>query len=76
MLIFTQWSFALLAIGAVVLSSITRSAGGNRTWALILSLGTIFIGLAMYFTYDVSGILPAAVGFFALLIAILPKRKH
>ncbi|MFM6980055.1 MAG: hypothetical protein ACKOWE_01455 [Micrococcales bacterium] len=75
-LVFTQLSFTLLALGSLVLSAITRSVGGNRTWAVILSLTSIGVSLAMFFTYDASGILPAAVGFVALLIAVLPKRKN
>lgn len=75
MLIFTQMSFTMLSIGSLVISAIARTVGGNRTWAVVMALITIFVSLAMFFTYDASGILPAAVGAIALIMAILPKSK-
>ena len=75
MLLFTQISFTLLSIGALLISAISHNLGGNRTWAIVMSISTIGVSLAMFFTYDASGILPVAVGCIALVIGILPKRK-
>jgi hypothetical protein len=76
MLVFSQLSFTMLSLGALVLSAISRNVGGNRTWAVLLSLTAVGVSLAMFFTYDPSGILPAGVAVVALAIAILPKRKR
>lgn len=75
MLVFSQLSFTMLSLGALVLSAISRNVGGNRTWAILLSLTAMGVSLAMFFTYDPSGILPAGVAFAALVVAVLPKRK-
>lgn len=76
MLLFTQISFTLLSIGALIIAAISRAIGGNRTWAIVMSLSSIGVSLAMFFTYDPSGILPAAVGFVALVLSVLPKAKR
>lgn len=76
MVLFTLMSFLALGLGSIVLSLVTIFSFGNRSFALILALSTIALGLFMYFGLDSSGLYPTAMGGLALLIALLPLRKR
>ena len=76
MVFFTLLSFLALGAGAIVISLVTLFGRGNRTFAFMMSVSTIALGLSMYFQLDQSGGIPAAMGAVALLIACLPPRKR
>jgi len=76
MVLFTLLSFLTLGFGSIVLSLLTLLGRGNRTFAFMLAISTIALGLFMYFGLDQSGSVPAALGVVALIVAALPGKKR
>lgn len=75
MVFFTLLSFLVLGLGAIVISLVTVLGRGNRSFAFIMSVSTIALGLFMYFQLDHSGWVPTAMGGVALVIACFPPKK-
>jgi len=76
MVLFTLLSFLTLGFGSIVLSLLTLLGRGNRTFAFMLAVSTIALGLFMFFGLDQSGSVPAALGVVALIVAALPGKKR
>lgn len=76
MVLFTLLSFLTLGFGAIVLSLLTLLGRGNRTFAFMLAISTVALGLFMYFGLDASGLVPAGLGAVALVVAALPGKKR
>jgi hypothetical protein len=76
MVLFTLLSFLTLGFGSIVLSLLTLLGRGNRTFAFMLAISTIALGLFMFFGLDQSGSVPTALGVIALIIAALPGKKR
>ena len=76
MVLFTLLSFLTLGFGSIVLSLLTLLGRGNRTFAFMLAISTIALGLFMFFGLDQSGSVPAALGAAALIVAALPGKKR
>ena len=76
MVLFTLLSFLTLGFGSIVLSLLTLMGRGNRTFAFMLAISTVALGLFMYFGLDQSGLIPAGLGVVALIVASLPGKKR
>jgi hypothetical protein len=76
MVLFTLLSFLTLGFGSIVLSLLTLLGRGNRTFAFMLAISTIALGLFMFFGLDQSGSVPTALGVIALIVAALPGKKR
>lgn len=76
MVFFTFLSFVALGAGSIVISAITVAGRGNRSFAFIMSLSTIALGIFMALQLDQSGWIPAGMGGVAFLLACLPPRKR
>lgn len=75
MVLFTLLSFLTLGFGSIVLSVLTVVGKGNRTFAFMLAVSTVALGLFMYFGLDKSGMIPAGMGAVALVVAFIPGKK-
>jgi hypothetical protein len=73
--LFTVMSFTGLAIGAVLLSILTRASKGNRAFAIILGVFATGMGLYVWMNITEGGILAALFGASALAIALWPRAK-
>ncbi len=76
MITFSVLSFSVLGIGAIVLSLVTRLDKGNRSFAIITSAATIFLGAFMWAMLAPEGSIPTALGTVAFVLAILPNRPR
>jgi hypothetical protein len=76
MVLFTLLSFLVLGFGSIVLSVMTVVGRGNRTFAFMLAVSTVALGMFMYFGLDQSGWIPAAMGVVALAVAFIPGKKR
>ena len=76
MINFGALSFSSMALGSVALSILTVVGRGNRTFALIMSAVSIFMGVYMWMNLSDYGQIPASLGAIALIIAVLPSKKR
>lgn len=76
MINFGALSFSSMALGSVALSILTVIGRGNRTFALIMSAVSIFMGVYMWMNLSDYGQIPASLGAIALIIAVLPSKKR
>jgi hypothetical protein len=76
MITFSVLSFSVLGLGAIVLSLVTLLGRGNRTFAVITSAATIFLGAFMWMVLAPQGALPTALGVIALVVSVLPSKKR
>lgn len=76
MINFGALSFSSMALGSVALSILTVVGRGNRTFALIMSAVSIFMGVYMWTNLSDYGQIPASLGIIALVIAVLPSKKR
>jgi hypothetical protein len=76
MVFFTFLSFLALGAGSIVISLLTLFGRGNRSFAFIMSISSIALGLFMYFQLDQLGWAPTVLGVIALIIAFLPARRE
>lgn len=76
MVLFTLLSFLVLGFGSIVLSVLTVVGRGNRTFAFMLAVSTVALGMFMYYGLDHSGWIPAAMGAVALVVAFIPGQKR
>lgn len=76
MITFSILSFSVLGIGSIVLSLVTLLGRGNRSFAIITALATIFLGGFMWFMLSEQGVLPTALGVIALIISFLPSKPR
>jgi len=76
MITFSVLSFSVLGLGAIVLSLVTLLGRGNRTFAVITSAATIFLGAFMWMVLAPQGALPTALGVIALVVSVLPSRRQ
>ncbi len=76
MITFSVLSFSVLGIGAIVLSLVTLLGRGNRSFAIITSAATIFLGGFMWSVLSEAGSIPTALGVLALIISLLPSKRQ
>ena len=76
MINFGALSFSSMALGSVALSILTVVGRGNRTFALMMSSVSIFMGVYMWMNLSDYGQIPASLGIIALIIAVLPIKKR
>jgi len=76
MVFFTFLSFLALGAGSIVISAITLFGRGNRSFAFIMSISTVALGIFMAVQLDQLGWIPAAMGGIAFILACLPPRKR
>lgn len=76
MITFSILSFSVLGIGSIVLSLVTLLGRGNRSFAIITALATIFLGGFMWFMLSEQGVLPTALGVIALVISFLQSKPR
>jgi hypothetical protein len=76
MITFSVLSFSMLGIGAIVLSLVTLLARGNRSFAIITAVATIFLGGFMWAVLAPEGFIPTALGVIALVLSVLPSRRR
>ena len=76
MINFGALSFSSMVLGSVALSILTVVGRGNRTFALIMSAVSIFMGVYMWANLSDYGQIPASLGIIALVIALLPSKKR
>lgn len=74
MITFSVLSFSVLGLGAIVLSLVTRLGRGNRSFAIITSAATIFLGAFMWLMLAPEGLIPTALGAVAFILALLPNK--
>jgi hypothetical protein len=76
MITFSVLSFSVLGLGAIVLSLVTLLGRGNRTFAVITAVATIFLSAFMWLVLAPEGALPTALGVIALVLSVWPKRSR
>lgn len=76
MINFGALSFSSMALGSLILSIMTVVGRGNRAFALMMSVVSIFMGAYMWATLSDYGSIPTALGSIALIIAVLPSKKR
>jgi hypothetical protein len=76
MVFFTFLSFLALGAGSIVISLLSVYGRGNRSFAFIMAISSIALGLFMYFQLDHLGWIPTALGVIALIVAFLPSRRE
>ena len=76
MVFFTFLSFLSLGAGSIVISLLTIFGRGNRSFAFIMAISSVALGLFMYFQLDQLGSIPAAMGVVAFVLACLPARRE
>lgn len=76
MINFGALSFSSMALGSVALSILTIVGRGNRAFALMMSVVSIFMGVYMWANLSDYGQIPASLGIIALVIAVLPAKKR
>ena len=76
MITFSVLSFSVLGIGAIVLSLVTRLGKGNRSFAIITSAATIFLGAFMWMVLAPEGVIPTSLGAIAFVLAIWPSKPR
>ena len=76
MVFFTFLSFLALGSGSIVISLLTIFGRGNRSFAFIMAVSSVALGLFMYFQLDQLGGIPAAMGVVAFVLACLPPRRE
>lgn len=76
MITFSVLSFSVLGIGAIVLSLVTRLGKGNRSFAIITSAATIFLGAFMWMVLAPEGLIPTSLGAIAFVLAIWPSKPR
>lgn len=76
MVFFTLLSFLALGAGSIVISLLTLFGRGNRSFAFIMSISTIALGLFMYFQLDQVGWVPTAMGAVALIVSCFPPMRR
>jgi hypothetical protein len=75
MITFSILSFSVLGLGSIILSLVTLQGKGNRSFAIITSLATIFLGGFMFFMLSEQGAIPTAMGVIAFVISLLPGKR-
>lgn len=76
MITFSVLSFSVLGLGAIVLSLVTLVGRGNRSFAIITSAATIFLGAFMWLALAPEGFIPTALGAVAFVLAIWPSKPR
>ena len=76
MVFFTFLSFLALGTGSIVISLLTIFGRGNRSFAFIMAVSSVALGLFTYFQLDQLGGVPAAMGVVAFVLACLPPRRE
>jgi hypothetical protein len=76
MVFFTFLSFLSLGLGSIVISIITVVGRGNRSFAFIMGISTVVLGLFMALQLDQLGWIPTAMGGVAFILACLPPKKR
>jgi hypothetical protein len=76
MITFSVLSFSVLGLGAIVLSLVNKLGRGNRSFAIITAVATIFLGAFMWMVLAPQGALPTALGVIALVVSVLPSRRQ
>jgi len=76
MVFFTLLSFLALGAGSIAISLLTLFGRGNRSFAFIMAVSTVALGLFMYFQLDQVGWVPTVMGAVALILAFFPPMKR
>ena len=76
MITFSVLSFSVLGLGSIVLSLVTLVGKGNRSFAIITSAATIFLGAFMWVVLTPQGIVPTALGVVAFVLSIWPSKRR
>lgn len=74
MITFSVLSFTILGLGSVILSLVTLVGKGNRSFAIITALATIFLGGFMWMVLTPQGFIPTVLGVIALVLSLWPSR--
>lgn len=76
MVTFSVLSFSVLGLGSIALSLVTLLGKGNRSFAIITSAATIFLGAFMYFVLSPQGIVPTVLGAIAFVLSIWSNKRR
>ena len=76
MITFSVLSFSVLGLSSIVLSLVTLVGKGNRSFAIITSAATIFLGAFMWVVLTPQGLVPTALGVVAFVLSIWPNKRR